>query len=232
MVRERVAAAGRTRLPLGACVHAMCASGHALYTQAGPVSIALTLRSTFYTTQFDRERRRKRSYSSLVCFSFIKVVVEDTYIIYMCIGVLYIQYVRMLWWIHIKPYVHHKMCLLIYNIILPMNDCISFKFFFYRDPNKVNAKICDHFADPKLSNAPLDDENENTEVSMQGVLQRNYIHILNSESVGITKFLIYFFFRLNLMKRRIFALRRIPHKWTLTLQMRFTALQMIPRQHI
>lgn len=41
MVRERVAAAGRTRLPLGTCVHAMRASGHALYTQAGPVSIAL-----------------------------------------------------------------------------------------------------------------------------------------------------------------------------------------------
>ncbi|XP_026329243.1 receptor-type tyrosine-protein phosphatase N2 isoform X9 [Hyposmocoma kahamanoa] len=31
------------------------------------------------------------------------------------------------------------------------------------DPAKVNAKICDHFADPKLSNIPLDDENENTE---------------------------------------------------------------------
>lgn len=43
--------------------------------------------------------------------------------------------------------------------------------FFYRDPNKVNAKICDHFADPKLSNVPLDDENENTDVSTQAVFQ-------------------------------------------------------------
>lgn len=44
MVRERVAAAGRTRLPLGARIHAVRAAGHALYTQAGPVSIIITLR--------------------------------------------------------------------------------------------------------------------------------------------------------------------------------------------